>query len=409
MQDILTVTKFTMRDMLGRKSFRISTIIIIVLIVLGFNVPNILQAIGSDSIEDKVLIADPENIYEDQLENLNELCPVNTCGELSTTTDNLDTAKQQVIDGKIDSAVIISKTDQNLHFNYLVKNAATSGQPPETLLNLLEKIYLNSQIAKLNLSDKALASISPEITIEISQTDEAEISGNIFTMMLLSIVLFYAIYFCAFQVSSSITTEKTSKIMETLVTSTSPSSIVLGKTIGIGIIGLLQMVLFVATALISARLFLDPEIVNTLIDVSHLTIGLGLITILYFILGYFAYAFGYALTGSTVSKPEDVQSANTPVALLAAVSFYLAYFTLTDPTSNLNVFAAIFPFSSPFCMPIRMMMGLASPLEICLSLVILAITILIIAHIAIRIYSNAILHYGTKMSWKEIWQNYKAK
>ena len=94
-------------------------------------------------------------------------------------------------------------------------------------------------------------------------------------MMLLSMVLFFAIYFCAYQVSSSITVEKTSKIVETLVTSTSPRSIILGKTIGIGLVGLGQVLLFTTVALISAYSFLDPEILNALLDTSALTPLLG--------------------------------------------------------------------------------------------------------------------------------------
>ena len=183
-------------------------------------------------------------------------------------------------------------------------------------------------------------------------------------MMLMSIVLFYAIYFCAYQVSSSITTEKTSKIMETLVTSTSPTTIVLGKTIGIGIVGLLQMVVIVATALISAKAFLAPELLEAVLDMSSVTPYLGIITIIYFILGYFTYALLYALTGSTVSKPEDIQSANSPVAILAVIGFYLSYFTMMNPTSELNLFASLFPMSSPFCMPFRVMMGLATGTDV---------------------------------------------
>ena len=227
--------------------------------------------------------------------------------------------------------------------------------------------------------------------------------------MLLSIVLFYGIFFCAFQVSSSITTEKTSKIMETLVTSTSPKTIVLGKTIGIGLVGLGQMVLIVTTALISAYLFVDKELLNSLVDVSNITPILAIIMIIYFILGYFVYSLLFALVGSTVSKPEDVQSANQPVSLISVIGFYLSYFTMMNPTSNLNLFAALLPISSPFCMPFRVMMGLASPLEIILSLLILVVTILIIAKIAIRIYSNAILNYGTKTSLKDMIKMYKQK
>ena len=148
--------------------------------------------------------------------------------------------------------------------------------------------------------------------------------------------------------------------METLVTSTSPKTIVLGKTVGIGIVGLLQVCLLVAVALITAYTCLEPGALDSILDMSNFTPYLAIITIIYFILGYVAYALMYALTGSTVSKPEDIQSANGPVAIIAVIGFYLSYFTMMNPTSDLNVFASMLPISSPFCMPFRIMMGLAS-------------------------------------------------
>ena len=75
----------------------------------------------------------------------------------------------------------------------------------------------------------------------------------------------------------------------------------------------------------------------------------------------------YALTGSTVSKPEDIQSANGPVAMLAVIGFYLSYFTMMNPTSEMNIFASLFPISSPFCMPFTIMMGLAKPTDVLIS------------------------------------------
>ena len=163
------------------------------------------------------------------------------------------------------------------------------------------------------------------------------------------------------------------------------------------------------TALISAKAFLEPGLLESVLDMSNITIYLGIITIVYFILGYFTYALLYALTGSTVSKPEDIQSANGPVAMLAIVGFYLSYFTMMNPTSELNTFASLFPISSPFCMPFRIMMGLASGTDVAISIVILIVTILIIAKVAIKIYSNAILNYGTKISFKDIINMYKEK
>ena len=73
-----------------------------------------------------------------------------------------------------------------------------------------------------------------------------------------------------------------------------------------------------------------------------------------------------------------------------------------NPTSDLNVFASLFPISSPFCMPFRIMMGLAKISDVLISIAILIVTILVIAKVAIKIYSNAILNYGTKMSFKDI-------
>ncbi len=406
MRDIITVVQFTMKDMLGRKSFRISTIFILILIVLGFNIPNIINALGADNLNDTILISDQSNLFENQLGALND-------ADLGYTLDiqpsDYETIKTKLEDGSIDSAVIVEKQADGAKIRYIVKNTALVNGFPQGLLDHLNALYTNIQIHKLGLSDKQIQSLNPNFEFSLEQTEEQTIGGNIFVMMLLSIVLFYAIYFCAYQVSSSITTEKTSKIMETLVTSTSPTAIILGKTIGIGLVGLLQILLFGVTAILCALTFIGTDSLSQVFDLSTFTPYLAIITIIYFLLGYSVYALLYALTGSTVSKPEDIQSANTPVALLSAFGFYLAYFTLTDPTSSLNVFAALFPISSPFCMPIRIMMGLASGWEVALSLAILAVTILIIARVAIRIYSNAMLRYGTKMSLGEILRSYKNK
>ena len=405
MKDLFTVTKFTMKDMLQRKSFIITTIIFLVMIIIGFNIPNFIKMLNKDSDIEKIIIVDSENVFEGTLENLKDL---DTGYEIQILNDNYEKVKQKIEDEEIDSAIIVEKKNENIKIRYIVKNATMMSGVPEDIISTLNTLYTNIQIYKLGLTEEQLKAITPNFEFSLEQTDE-EASGNVFALMLLSIVLFYAIYFCAYQVSSSITTEKTSKIIETLVTSTSPKIIVLGKTLGIGIVGLLQMILLVGTAIISAKIFLEHEMIESVIDVSKITPYLGIVTIIYFIFGYFEYALLYALTGSTVSKPEDIQSANGPVAILAVIGFYLSYFTMMNPTSSLNIFASMFPISSPFCMPFRIMMGLAKPTDVAISLIILLITGIIIAKVAIKIYSNAILNYGTKMSLNDIIKMYRDK
>ena len=408
MRDILTVMKFTIKDMVKRKSFIISTLIILVLIVVGFNVPNVIKSIKGDNTGDKFLIVDNKNVFEGTLENLKQM-DLGYEFEITNSDLKFEDIKRKIEDEEINGAIIINPGNEKIKISYIVENTTMMDQVPEECVNSLTPLYSNLQISKLGLTEEQLQSITPNFDFSLEQTEEKSASGNVFVMMIMSIVLFYAIYFCAYQVSSSITTEKTSKIMETLVTSTSPRTIILGKTIGIGLVGLAQIIVIVATALISAKAFLEPELLENALDMSNITPYLGIMTAIYFILGYLAYALLYALTGSTVSKPEDIQSANTPVALLAVIGFYLSYFTMMNPTSDLNLFASLFPISSPFCMPFRIMMGLASIRDVALSIAILIVTIVVISHIAIKIYSNAILNYGTKMTFKDIIKVYKDK
>lgn len=406
MRDLLTVINFTMKDMAKRKSFIISTIIFLIMIIIGFNIPNILKAVKGESTGDKLVIVDENNIFEGTLESLKDM---DTGYEIEISKESYEQIKQKIDNEDIESAIIIEKKDEKVKVRYIVKSSTMMTEVPEDIVTSINTIYSNLQISKLGLTEEQLKSITPDFEFSLEQTEEKEAKGNVFAMMLLSIVLFYAIYFCAYQVSSSITTEKTSKIIETLVTSTTPKTIVLGKTIGIGLVGLLQMVLLVGVALICAKTCLEPEMIDSILDISAITPYLGIITVLYFILGYLAYALLYALTGSTVAKPEDIQSANGPVAMLAVIGFYLSYFTMMNPTSSLNVFASIFPISSPFCMPFRIMMGLASNTDVLISIAVLIVTILLISKVTIKIYSNAILNYGTKMSFKDIVKIYKDK
>ena len=406
MRDIITVMKFTIKDMVKRKSFIISTLIILLLIVVGFNIPNIIKSFSGEFSGDKLLIVDNENIFEGNLELLKQM---DLGYDIEIGNATFDEIKTKIENDEIYDAIIIEKQANNVKIRYIVESTTMMDGVPESIINTINTLYTNMQINKLGLTDAELQSITPNFEFTLEQTDEEEASGNVLVIMLMSIVSFYAIYFCAYQVSMSITTEKTSKIMETLVTSTSPKTIVLGKTIGIGIVGLVQLTLIVGTALISAKTFLDQELLNSVLDMSNITPYLGIITIIYFILGYLLYSLLYALTGSTVSKPEDVQSANQPVVLITIAGFYLAYFTMMNPTSDLNSFASLLPISSPFCMPFRIMMGLASGRDVAISIVILLVTILLVAKVAIKIYSNAILNYGTKMGIKDIINMYKER
>jgi len=409
MKDLFTVAEFTIKETVKRKSFIISMLIIIGLIIVGFNIPNIINSLSNESeSKEKILIIDENNIFGEQLIQINN---DNEEYEYTISKEKVEQEKlkEKLDNEEYDSCLIFKKEDNTIKIDYVVKSMMMGESVPEDLIESFSTQYTAVQIQKAGLTEEQLKTMFTQFDVNVIQTDDNAASGNIFITMMLSIVLFYAIYFCAYQVSTSITTEKTSKIMETLVTSTSPKTIVLGKTIGIGIVGIAQVIIIAGIALISAKTFLPGDVLDNIFDMSAVTPLFCISTLIYFLLGYFMYALLYALTGSMVSKPEDINSANGPVAILAIAGFYLSYFSMMNPASNINLFAAIFPFSSPFCMPFRIFVGSAKIPEIISSIIILCIGILLIAKISIKIYSSAILNYGTKMNIKSAIKICKSK
>ena len=411
MKDLFLVASYTFKDLVKRKSFIVSNIIILLIVIIGFNIPKIFSAIKGENEsfgESKIVILDQENIYEGNLSSLESL-QLGYKIEVLDSNTNVEQVKEKIKNEEIENALIINKNEDKINVNYLVKSIGMTSMTPDNLIKALESMYKNIQISKLNISTEQLQEINMTFNLEMNQVDDKEVGGNIFAMMILSLVLFYAIYFYAYQISASITTEKTSKIIETLVTSTSPKTIVLGKTIGIGLAGVMQTIVTVIVAVVCANLFLEPGMLNSIFDMSNVTPMLAVVIIAYYILGYSLYALLYALTGSTVAKPEDIQSANGPVAILSVIGFYLAYFTMMNPSSDLNSFASLFPLSAPFCMPFRVMMGLASTTDVLISIAILLVTIFIIAKVSIKIYSSAILNYGSRINLKDAFKIYKNK
>lgn len=411
MKDLIAVAKFTIREMVKRKSFLISNLIILLIIVVGFNVPNILNSIkgegGEEAKGEKVLVIDSENLYQGSLEMLNQMELENEF-EIKNEDISIEQIEEKINNREIGEAIIVKEEQGNIKIQYIVESLGM-GKNGQMYKQVFSELYKGVKMSQVGLTAEQIQKINEDIAIDVQELKEGTSGGMLFAAMMLCIVLFYAIYFCAYQVSSSITTEKTSKIMETLVTSTTPRTIVLGKTIGIGIVGLGQVIVIAIVAFISYKLFLPAGMLEGIIDITKLTPKFIIITLIYFLLGYTLFAFLYALTGSTVSKPEDVQSANSPIAFLAVIGFYLAYFSMMNPTSSINTFASIFPVSAPFSMPFRIVGNTATTGEILISIGVLILTIAIVANVAIKIYSSAILHYGTKLSIKDLFKIYKEK
>lgn len=409
MKDLLIVSKFTIKDMVKRKSFIISNIIFLLIILIGTNIPRIMESFNSDDELSRLLLVDEDGLLGDSLLYLEDTKDLGYEIKIIDGKYDKDDAQKAIDNDEYDEVISFYLKDNTIMFDDYQADMSLVGSNAEVIVNQVTSAYYNAKLMSLGLSRDELNALNVNFELNTNYLSNSDSGNSTFAMMMFSIVLFYAVFFCASQVSSSVTTEKTSKIIESLTTSTSPRNIVLGKTLGVGVTGLCQLAVLLIFGVICAKSFLPSDILKGVINLDSITIGVWVIILLYFVLGYALYALIFALTGSLVQKPEDIQSANGPVSMISVFAFYLAYFSMMNSKSSVSVFASLFPFSSPFSMPSRYMLGLASVSDVVISLVILVLSAIVIGYISVKVYSNAILNYGNKFSLKDALKYLKQK
>ena len=171
MKDLLTVAKFTIKDMVRRKSFIISNLIILGMIVLLFNVPNIIKAIeGEESLfeKTKILIIDKNNIFEGTLEQINNM-EIGYEVSIINKEITFEEIKQKIENKEAEEALVIDRKEGQINIQYIVENLAMMEEMPQELVNAVTTIYSNLQISKLGLTTEQLQNLSPIFNFEMKQ------------------------------------------------------------------------------------------------------------------------------------------------------------------------------------------------------------------------------------------------
>ena len=415
MKDILTILEYTIKENVTKKSFLIATGILIAIIVLICNIPNIINLFENEETPTenaKYVIVDEQKLVGEELNSLTEIGKA-MLWDIQIKEKASEEIIEKIRNNELDGMVEILKNEETgmLKLKYTSNGSMYTDDKSllEQFSTMIKSIVVNKELVNSNVNPETLNLINSEIEVETKHLDDE--NNNFGVAMVASYILFFAVYFYGNTVAVSVSSEKTSRVMETLVTSTTPRNIIIGKTIAMGIVGLGQMLLLILTAFVSYKLFIpaDMDFISSMIANINISASSIAICIIYFILGYTVYAFLNAVTGATVSKTEDLQSAQTPITLIALVSFYLAYFTATVPNGSASKFASIFPFSSAFSMPGRILAGGATTAEIATSIVLLVITAVILAIISIKVYSGAVLHYGKRLKLNDLFKLTKEK
>jgi ABC-2 type transport system permease protein len=215
-------------------------------------------------------------------------------------------------------------------------------------------------------------------------------------------VLFYGIF-----VMRGVIEEKQSRIVEVVISSVKPTQMMLGKVIGIGLVGLTQIGIWALSAallsLFGAALFASPGATMPKIPMSLLVYF-----VLYFVLGFFLYATLYAIVGSIVTSEEDAQQVQFPVTMLLVVPMIIFGLVMSNPNSPSSTVLSMVPFFAPTLMMLRIAV-ISPPLwQIILSMIIMAATTLGFLWVAAKIYRIGILMYGKRPSIAELgrWLRY---
>lgn len=196
-------------------------------------------------------------------------------------------------------------------------------------------------------------------------------------------------------VAMGVVEEKSTRVVEVLLATIRPRQLLAGKVLGIGLLGLGQLLLI-------AVVTLTAVVGGGLADLPEGAAGAIASAFGWFLLGFAFYACLFAVAGALVSRQEELQSAVTPLTLLLVLSFFAAFPTLQDPTGTIARVATYFPPSAPMVLPVRVAQGAISGGEIAASVGVMLAVIGLLVPLAGRVYRGAILHTGSRVGLREV-------
>jgi ABC-2 type transport system permease protein len=280
-----------------------------------------------------------------------------------------------------------------------------------------QSVVIEKRAKRAGLSEVELVALNRPVNVSVKHTTgEEEGTAGVFAFLIGYMIAFFIyilITLYGINVMRSVVTEKSSRVVELLVAATKPRAMMSGKIIGVGFAGLLQIgIWFLLGALaISQRDtilgLVGAEPGATSMVPSLTTVQLA-ITLACFILGYLFYSALYAAVGAMVSSEQDSQQAQMPVTFLLVIGIIAITAVTNDPRGQAATIMTMVPFWSPMLMPLRFFLGGATLGQVGLSLAILAVSTVIVARAAAKIYRVGILMYGKRPSLRELvrWLRY---
>ena len=415
-----------------KRSFIIMTFLGPLLIAAVYIIP-ILLALHGDNEKRTIAVVDQSHWFERQF--------VSTENQTFIRLDDIDidSTKKLVQEGFFDIALYIPETQLNIPSSAVVYSMK---QVPMSVEEHIKDVMKNEvQVQKLiasGVDPDILESIKTHINLTVIRMDEEGGEKETFTEiqfvlgMILAVLIYVFIMLFGGQVMQGVTEEKSSRIVEVIVSSVKPFQLMMGKIIGVSLVALTQFVMWImltgiiyvgfsaamgithpeaisqGTVMaqeISSSNIMDNEAVQDVLNIVH-SIDFGTIIvsfIVFFLLGYLLYATMFAAIGSIVENNTDSQQFTLPVTVPLIIAMISAIYIVNDPDGSLAVWLSMIPLTSPVVMMVRIPFGI--PIwQVVVSALILAGSFVGMTWVAAKIYRTGILMYGKKPTYKEIFK-----
>jgi ABC-2 type transport system permease protein len=388
--DIRLVAGRELQTRLRSKALVISTGITLALILAGAILPALLRDDGPETFQ-LGLVGEGAELAE-PLRELDR-ADADIRFELETI-DGRDEADQLVEDGKLDVAVVDSTV--------IVRRSV-----PQRLGPLLDAAARSNRIRTAieagDVEESVVSSLTdPEpLKVEPQRTSDSAAERRSGLVRVGSFLLYGQILGFSVFVAGGVVEEKASRVVEVLLARLLPTDLLAGKIIGLGLLGLGQLVLFVVVGMTAASL-------AGTVDLPPGWPGAVLEIFAWFLLGYTFYSCAYAVAGSLVSRQEELQNTSAPLTVLLVVSFVLSLGVSDDPNGPVAVIGSLLPFSAPLVMPLRSAAGDVPLWQTVLAILFAGASAVGMVVVAGRIYTGGALRFGGRVKLLDAWRGSSA-
>ncbi|MCZ0703319.1 ABC-2 type transport system permease protein [Natronobacillus azotifigens] len=398
---------------LKSKSFMITTALFLLFILLMANFQTIIDLFDQDSQLDRVAVIDQSDELFAILDEQIDQGDYNF--ELARYDGTLEDAEQAVLDGEYIGVLELEVDAEQLPVASYHTDQLSNQSVQYQLESQLQQIKVAIATNQAGIDQEVLESIYQPVpfeTVAIAQADgttsrtEEEISGARGLVYVILFLLYFAVITYGNMIAMDIANEKSSRVMEILISSSSPIGQMFAKISGIALLGLTQIGIFLLAGyfVIQSK---QEELVGGFFEAFGFTdipASTYVYAVVFFLLGYLLYATLSAMLGSLVSRMEDVNQLMMPVILLVVAAFMIAMIGLSTPEANFVTVTSYIPFFTPLVMFLRVGLLEVPTWEIAISIGIMIATIILLALIGAKVYRGGVLMYGRGVSLKDFKQ-----